>query len=126
MLAYCFHSVAGYSKIGTYPGNGSTDGPFIYTGFKPRWIIVKHAIGTSAASGSWQIFDTARDTFNPCDFRLQANGAGAQGSSAPSFDIISNGFKLRSSNSNWNEASGTYIYMAFADKSFGNVNGVAR
>jgi hypothetical protein len=125
-IAYVWAEVAGFSKFGTYTGNGSTDGPFVYTGFKPRWIMVKHAVGTSAASGSWQIFDTARDTFNPCDFRLQANGSGAEGSSAPSFDIVSNGFKLRSSNANWNEVSGTYIYMAFADKPFGNVNGTAR
>jgi hypothetical protein len=125
-VAYCWAEVEGFSKFGSYTGNSSANGPFVYTGFKPRWIMVKESAGTNAASSSWQIFDTARDTYNPCDFRLQANGSGTEGTAAPSFDIVSNGFKLRSSNSNWNETGGTYIYMAFADKPFGNVNGTAR
>jgi hypothetical protein len=127
-IAYCWSEVAGFSKIGTYSGNGSTDGPFVYCGFKPRWVMVKQATGTNAATGAWQIFDTARDTYNPCDFRLRANDAAVEGTAAPSFDIVSNGFKLRSTNSNWNESGGsaTYIFMAFADKPFGNVNGTAR
>jgi len=127
-IAYCWTEVAGFSKIGTYSGNGSTDGPFVYCGFKPRWVMVKQATGTNAATGAWQIFDTARDTFNPCDFRLRANDAAAEGTGAPSFDIVSNGFKLRSTNANWNDSAGsaTYIFMAFADKPFGNANGTAR
>ena len=126
MVAYCFHSVAGYSKIGTYVGNGSANGPFIYTGFKPRWIMVKEAVGTNAASGSWQIFDTARDLGNPSDNRLKANNADAEAGNAPSWDVVSNGFKLRSTNTNWNDTSGVHLYIAFADKPFGNVNGTAR
>ena len=125
-IAYCWSEVPGFSRIGSYTGNGSTDGTFIYCGFKPRWVMVKQATGTNAASGAWQIFDTARDTYNPCDFRLRANDAAAEGTSAPSFDIVSNGFKLRSTNTNWNENAGVYIFMAFAEKPFGNVNGTAR
>ena len=127
-IAYCWTEVPGFSKFGTYSGNGSTDGPFVYCGFKPRWVMVKQATGTNAATGAWQIFDTARDTYNPCDFRLRANDVASEGTGAPSFDITANGFKLRSTNSNWNESGGsaTYIFMAFADKPFGNVNGTAR
>ena len=77
--------------------------------------MVKQSAGTSAASGSWQIFDTARDLYNPSDYRLQANSNGNEGTGAPSWDVLSNGFKLRSSNTNWNETSGTYIYAAFAE-----------
>jgi hypothetical protein len=114
-VAYCFAPVSGYSAFGSYTGNGSTDGPFVYTGFRPRWIMVKQSAGTSAGSGSWQIFDTARDLYNPSDYRVQANSNGVEGTGAPSWDVLSNGFKLRSLNANWNETSGTYIYAAFAE-----------
>ena len=114
-IAYCWAEVPGYSAFGSYTGNGSSDGPFVYLGFRPRWIMVKQSAGTSAASGSWQIFDTARDLYNPSDYRLQANSSGIEGTGAPSWDVLSNGFKLRSSNTNWNETSGTYVYAAFAE-----------
>jgi len=88
--------------------------------------MVKEASGTNAATGSWQIFDTARDISNPSDNRLKANNTDAEAGSAPSWDVVSNGFKLRSTNSNWNDTSGVNFFMAFADKPFGNVNGTAR
>jgi hypothetical protein len=119
-VAYCWAEIAGFSKFGSYTGNGSTDGPFVYTGFRPKWIMVKEATGTNAASGGWQIFDTNRDKGNPCDFRLKASDSDAEGSGAPSFDIVSNGFKLRSTNSNWNDNNGTHIFMAFAENPFKN------
>jgi hypothetical protein len=125
-IVYAWAEIAGFSKFGTYTGNGSTDGTFIYCGFKPRWIMVKEATGTNAATGSWQIFDTARDLGNPSDNRLKANVSDAEAGSAPSWDVVSNGFKLRSTNSNWNESAGVYFYMAFAGSPFGNVNGTAR
>jgi hypothetical protein len=125
-VAYCWSEVPGFSKFGSYTGNGNADGPFIYCGFKPRWIMVKEATGTNAATGSWQIFDTARDLGNPSDNRLKANVSDAEAGSAPSWDVVSNGFKLRSTNSNWNELSGTYIFMAYAGSPFGNTNGTAR
>jgi hypothetical protein len=125
-IVYAWAEIAGFSKFGAYTGNGSTDGTFIYCGFKPRWIMVKEATGTNAATGSWQIFDTARDLGNPSDNRLKANISDAEAGSAPSWDVVSNGFKLRSTNSNWNESAGVYFYMAFAGSPFGNVNGTAR
>ena len=125
-IVYAWAEVAGFSKFGAYTGNGSTDGPFVYCGFKPRWIMVKEATGTNAATGAWQIFDTARDLYNPSDNRLKANVTDAEAGSAPSWDVVSNGFKLRSTNSNWNESAGVYFYMAFAGSPFGNTNGTAR
>jgi hypothetical protein len=122
MLAYCFHSVAGYSKIGTYVGNGSADGPFIYTGFKPRFVMVKCS---STAGFRWIIWDTARDPVNFATRGLSPNLAGAE-VTAFDADILSNGFKLRDLEGTLNTSGDTYIYMAIADKPFGNVNGTAR
>jgi hypothetical protein len=122
MLAYCFHSVAGYSKIGTYVGNGSADGPFIYTGFKPRFVMVKCS---STAGFRWIIWDTARDPVNFATRGLSPNLAGAE-VTAFDADILSNGFKLRDLEGTLNTSGDTYIYMAIAEKPFGNVNGTAR
>ena len=114
VIAYCFHSVEGYSKFGTYTGNGSTDGTFVYTGFRPAFVIIKR---TDVSGDSWFMFDTARDTFNPLDSWLGANLSNTEGSNTFA-DSLSNGFKLRGSISAFNGSGSTYIYMAFAESPF--------
>jgi len=115
-VMYCFHSVDGYSKFGKYGGNGSTDGPFIYTGFKPAWLMTKR----SDSANDWQIFDATRNPFNPVDRRLYANltNVEAVGSTSDIFDFTANGFKVREDNAAINTSGGTYIYMAFAEHPF--------
>jgi hypothetical protein len=110
-VAYCFAEVAGYSKFGSYTGNGSTDGPFVYCGFRPRFVMVKI---TSATTGSWCIWDTSRTAYNPDGTLLLADSSGAE-LSPYSIDVLSNGFKLRSVNQSWNNSSEPYIYAAFAE-----------
>jgi len=117
-VAYCWTPIAGYSAFGSYTGNGSADGPFVYTGFRPRWIMVKQ---TNTSGGSWILFDTARNTFNAVDNELFANLSNAEGASpSGAFDLLSNGFKIRSSAGSRNDSGGTYIYMAFAENPFKN------
>ena len=124
MVAYCFHSVAGYSKIGTYVGNGSADGPFVYTGFRPAFILTKDI---TTSSYWWEMVDSARAPFNPSDKTLYANVADSEYSgSGYNKDLLSNGFKIRGTSGGHNTVGSTYIYMAFAGKPFGNVNGTAR
>jgi hypothetical protein len=114
-VAYCFAEVAGYSKIGSYVGNDSADGTFIYTGFRPAFILYKKATGTDG----WVIFDVKRNTYNVVNTALQPNTSGAEASSAAgSLDIVSNGFKQRNANNIANSSSFTYIYMAFAESPF--------
>jgi hypothetical protein len=121
MIAYCFAEKQGYSKFGSYTGNGSTDGTFVYTGFKPAFVMIK---GTTLAS-SWAMFDTVRSTINPVPITggfLLANVSNAEagtGDSAAYIDILSNGFKIRN-NSGFDNNSGsdTYIYMCFAENPF--------
>jgi hypothetical protein len=108
-VAYCWAPVAGYSAFGSYTGNGSTDGPFIYTGFRPRWIMVK----SSSAVESWYVWDTARDAYNVASAQLYPNLSNAE-ASAVSIDANSNGFKCRSATV-VNASSATYIYAAFAE-----------
>jgi hypothetical protein len=112
-IAYCFAAVAGYSAFGSYTGNGSTDGPFVFTGFRPRWILTKE---TSAAGNFWIIHDTARDTYNAATLRLYPNASDAE-ATATDYDILSNGFKLRTT-STPNISGSTYIYAAFAENPF--------
>lgn len=119
-VAYCFAPVAGYSSFGSYTGNGSADGPFVFTGMRPRWVLLK----ASSAGGNWQIIDTARDVFNLANSKLwpsqnyEENSATLGGASADSLDILSNGFKLRTSNAGTNGSGTTYIYAAFAEHPF--------
>ena len=114
MLAYCWHSVDGFSKIGKYVGNGSTDGTFVYTGFLPAWIMVK-----SLTTNYWMIQDTARWTFNPTQKPLFASSTDAEsGLGAQAVDMLSNGFKLRSTESTSNASGQGFIYMAFAEHPF--------
>jgi len=115
-IAYCWHSVEGFSKFGMYTANGNTDGPFIYTGFRPRLIFCK----TTAQADSWIVHDTKRNTFNPSDKIVywDTNEAQASGSSYY-VDVLSNGFKVRSSNSLLNNTSADpYVYGAWGDVPF--------
>tara|TARA_Y100001963_G_scaffold78619_1_gene109149 strand:- start:12935 stop:14008 length:1074 start_codon:yes stop_codon:yes gene_type:complete len=128
MVAYCFASVSGYSKMGSYVGNGNADGTFVYTGFKPAWIMFK---GSSASGNHWQIYDTKRNTFNVIDDLLRANQSNAENTNDAneSIDVVSNGFKCRGTSNNNNNHSGvTYIYMAFGQTmvSSGNICATAR
>jgi len=113
-VAYCWAAVPGFSAFGSYTGNGSTDGPFCYTGFRPRWIMFKR----SDSTGAWNIFDTSRDTYNVESAELSANSSAAEGS-VVTLDGLSNGFKIRNSSaSDTNANGGTYVYAAFAETPF--------
>ena len=108
-VAYCWAPVAGYSAFGSYTGNGSADGPFVYTGFRPRYVMVK----SSSAVDTWYAWDSSRDAYNVASAQLYPNQTNAE-SSVLSIDINSNGFKCRSATVA--NASGTsYIYAAFAE-----------
>jgi len=110
-VAYCFAQVAGYSAMGSYTGNGSTDGTFIFTGFRPRFVMFKR----TDAVEQWAIRDTARDTYNASELELFPNLSNAEEDNNLGIDLISNGFKIRNSANRYNASSGTYIYMAFAE-----------
>jgi hypothetical protein len=116
LVAYCFAPVAGYSAFGSYTGNGSADGTFVFTGFRPRFVLVKRTDSTS----SWGLIDTARDTYNVTTKLLFPNASDAENTSYTPEDILSNGFKLR--DTTYNISSGTYIYMAFAESPFKYAN----
>jgi hypothetical protein len=120
MVAYCFAEKQGYSKFGSYTGNGNADGAFVYTGFKPAWIMIKQTDGT----GSWAIHDTKRGTINPIDEDLFANLSSVESDNDIEKDILSNGFKLRASHSAVNGDGNSYIYMAFAESPFVSSEGV--
>ena len=114
-VAYVFSEIEGYSKFGSYTGNGSSDGPFVWCGFRPRWVMTKRT--DNSFGGDWYIYDSARNTFNAINNMLYANGSDAE-SSVVSFDFTANGFKVRSSLSNYNASGGTYIFAAFAESAF--------
>jgi hypothetical protein len=119
-IAYCFHSVKGYSKMGTYTGNGSTNGTFVYTGFKPAFVMAKRTNTT----GNWFIHDSTRDQYNPSIRQLQADNSSTEyNSSLLAIDLLSNGYKLRNS-SGMNASGSTYLYMAFAENPFVTSTGI--
>jgi hypothetical protein len=113
-VAYCWAPVAGYSAFGSYTGNGSTDGPFIYTGFRPRFVLTK----CSGSGSDWLLIDTSRDPFNESAAFLFPNLAVSEQSSSGGMDVLSNGFKVRRSFGNINTNGITYTYMAFAENPF--------
>ena len=114
IIAYCFAEKKGYSKFGSYTGNGSTNGTFVYTGFKPAFVLWKR---TEDAGYDWDMYDTARDTHNVAFKEIMPNSNAAESSSTVlSLDILSNGFKLRTTNANGNGSGKPYIYMAFAEE----------
>jgi hypothetical protein len=113
-VAYCFAAISGFSAFGSYTGNGSTDGPFVYTGFRPAFVLIKR----SSAVESWCLMDSKREGYNVDNDPLFANLSNAEGTQ-DFLDLLSNGFKLRSTDTGVN-GSGTYIYMAFAENPFKN------
>jgi len=116
-VAYCFAAVSGYSAMGSFVGNGSNDGPFVYCGFRPRFIILKNA-SVGGAGYDWEIVDTSRSTYNVVSAELAANLSNAESSSWNAVDILSNGFKLRDLGAAQNGNGNTIIYMAFAESPF--------
>ena len=120
MIAYCFADIQGFSKFGSYSGNSNADGPMIFLGFKPAFVIVKLV---SSSGGSWNIFDNKREGYNPDNDALFADVNGAE-TTTDYLDFLSNGFKIRRNSSDINSSGETYIYMAFAESPFVNSNGV--
>jgi len=116
MVCYAFSEVAGFSKFGSYTGNGSADGPMIFTGFLPRWVLIKCS---SAAGTGWYVYDTVRNTYNVMDLYLRPDVSDAE-TTFTAIDCLSNGFKLRTSNSQFNGSGSTYVYAAFASSPFKN------
>ena len=120
-IAYCFAEVKGYSKIGSYTGNGNANGTFVYTGFRPAWILLKQS---STSGAGWRIHDTKRGiSGNPEDETLYASASNAE-STGRDVDFLSNGFKLRTDSGDGNSSGATYIYLAFAESPFVNSNGI--
>ena len=128
MIAYCFAEKEGYSKFGSYTGNGhASDGPYIYLGFRPAIVITKKTDGAD----DWRIFDNKRSSsgFNPVDKHIYPYSSGAEASSSTSsvpdgFDFLSNGFKIRQASAGINADGGSYVYLAFAESPFVNSNKV--
>ena len=123
-VGYFFKAKQGYSKFGKYVGNGNANGPFVYTGFKPAWVMVKRS---DAAGSSWAIFDNKRSDsgFNVIDKEIAANESSAEyDRTAANTDFLSNGFKIRNTDGWHNTSGGTYIYMAFAEHPFVTSTGI--
>ena len=123
MICYAFADAQGFSQVGSYVGNGSADGTFVYTGFRPRWVMLKNV----GATEPWLLLDTIRDSNgNPTNAQLEANDSGAQSdaNAARSTDFLSNGFKLRYNNDALNGSGATYTYVTVAEAPFVNSNGV--
>jgi hypothetical protein len=113
-VAYAFSPVAGYSSMGSYVGNGSTDGVFVYTGFRPRYVLMKNATSTT----NWWVHDSARSSYNSVRGILFPNLSDAEDATYDYIDFLSNGFKLRFTNPQYNTSGQTYIYCAFAESPF--------
>jgi hypothetical protein len=113
-VAYCFAPVSGYSSAFSYTGNGSSDGPFVYLGFRPRFIIQKR----TDSAGSWLLIDTARDPVNVARNEMFANSSAAEYDNTSLVDVLSNGFKIRATFANMNASSGSFIGYAFAESPF--------
>ena len=117
MVVYCFHSVEGYSKMGSYTANGVVDGPFIYTGFRPAFMMFKKY----SATDPWEILDNKRPAYNQASKGLWPNSSDSEYSSRGG-DFVSNGFKARTTQGTTNEGTNTYIYLAFAESPFKTSN----
>jgi hypothetical protein len=116
-VAYCWAEIAGFSKFGSYTGNGSGDGPFVFLGFRPKFIMLK---STTTAGSNWWIYDTSRSTYNAADSLLFPNLNIAEYSGGVELDILSNGFKFRNFANDGNKSGDTFIYAAFAENPFKN------
>ena len=114
-IAYLWTDIQGYSKFGDYIGTGNDDGPFVYTGFKPAWLMIKRT-----TANAWGIYDSARGVFNEITMNLDADRTDAENTATnyDDLDFLSNGFKLYEENDDINASDGTYIYMAFAEHPF--------
>jgi hypothetical protein len=112
-VAYCFAEVEGYSKFGSYKGNGNADGPFIYTGFRPAWIMIKNA---TLSGGNWRLIDTARETYNVGWMDLYANSATGETAHSAGLtnqiDVLSNGFKIRDSLNETNRSGDDLVHLS--------------
>ena len=120
IIAYCFAEKKGFSKFGSYTGNGSTDGTFVYTGFKPAFVIVK----VTSSANSWTIQDNKRNINNPVSNYLLADSSQAEGTAGLDFDFVSNGFKVRTTSGASNDSGASYIYMAFAESPLVGTNNI--
>lgn len=119
MILYCWAQIAGFSAFGSYTGNGSSDGPFVYLGFRPRYVMIKR----TDATADWFVFDTARNTFNTMSSFLRPNWSDAEATNTNhSIDFLSNGFKSRAVDTGVNASGGTFIYAAFAENPFAYAN----
>jgi hypothetical protein len=114
IVVYAFAPVVGYSSFGSYTGDGNPDGPFVFTGMRPRWVLLKNS---SSGTNVWVIYDTARDTYNVAGAQIYPNLADAEFFGA-SLDVLSNGFKIRSTSGGLNSSGSVYIYAAFAESPF--------
>ena len=111
-IAYCWAEIPGYSKFGSYTGNGNADGAYVHLGFRPSWVLFKR----SDSSGNWFIVDNKRDPFNECTRDLYPNTSGTETNNSNFVDFLSDGFKLRTTGTAVNGSGGTYIYMAIAEQ----------
>lgn len=115
LVAYCFAAIPGYSAFGSYTGNGSADGVFVYLGFRPRFVMIKR----TDAIANWEILDSSRDQYNPEGTVLRSDSSGSEATDANlKLDFLSNGFKLRGVWSQLNASGGTFIYACFAESPF--------
>jgi len=119
-IAYCFAEKKGFSKFGSYTGNGSTDGTFVYTGFKPAFLLIK---SSSVTGTTWFMFDNKRATYNIVNKELYAEDSQGE-ATVDRLDFCSNGFKCRNTSSSLNGSGSTYIYMAFAENPLVGTNNV--
>jgi hypothetical protein len=116
-IAYCFHSVDGYSKVGSYTGNGSADGTFVYTGFRPAYVMIK----STTLTEEWMLLDSARDTYNMGGRFLSANTSPGEVTSLRC-DFLSNGLKWYTTHDNTNNNGASYIFLCFAEHPFKHTN----
>ena len=120
-VAYFFTPIKGYSRFGMYRGNGGTDGTFVYTGFKPAYLLTRC---TSANTDGWAVFDHKKDVDNPLEFYEFVNNNSGEGSGTDRVDFLSNGFKWRQGGSSWNGDGQDFIYLAFAENPYVTSGGV--
>ena len=118
-ISYCFAEKKGYTKFGSYTGNGNADGPFVYTGFKPAWVLCKK----SSATGDWEMYDNKRNGFNGGNIKVIANANDAE-TGTGRFSLVSNGFKITTNSGNLNGSGDSFIYMAFAESPFVTSTGI--
>jgi hypothetical protein len=114
-VAYAFAEIPGFSRIGSYTGNGQLAGPFVYCGFRPRFVLIK---GSSAEGNNWVVYDSSRDAHNVCKLDILANANDVEDRFSSDIDVLSNGFKLRGTSGDGNANGGTYIFIAFAEHPF--------